>query len=134
MRFFIELSDMVQQFNTAGKSIAEQRELLRSQKERKKETFEKHSSLVAEINSLHSKQEAADRKHKELQRDFEVLERADVVVNNEKQNKINEIKKCESKIEELHAEKVTLTEKFTTITNELPELEKRAANFTSERA
>ncbi len=68
--------------------------------------FTENSVLVTDINNLHSQQEQAEKRHKELQRDFETLERADAVVNNEKKHKIGEIAKCEKKVKELEEEKV----------------------------
>jgi hypothetical protein len=43
---------------------------------------------------------------KDFQKDFEILERADLVVNNEKKHKISEINKCERKVKELGDEKI----------------------------
>ena len=93
-------------FNEMGKSVTDHREFLRVQKEKKREMFTQNGALVTEINNLHSQQEQADRRMKDFQRDFEILERADLVVNNEKKHKISEVSKCERKVEELGDEKI----------------------------
>lgn len=46
-----------------------------------------------EITNLHTQQEEADKREKELKRDFELLERQDRMINNDKKSKIIEIGK-----------------------------------------
>ena len=60
--------------------------------------FEQNSALVAIITNLHTQIEEADRRTKELTRDFELLERQDIMINNEKKHKITEVAKLEQKI------------------------------------
>lgn len=80
--------------------------MLRDKKEAKRVLFTENSVLVTDINNLHSQQEQAEKRHKELTRDFETLERADAVVNNEKKHKVDQISKTEKRIEELKDEQI----------------------------
>ena len=68
--------------------------------------FQDNTTLVSEINSLHSQKEQAEKKQNEHKKDFETLERSDALVNNEKKNKLTERLKFEKKIKELEEEKV----------------------------
>lgn len=68
--------------------------------------FQENQTLVSEINSLHSQKEQAEKKLAEHKKDFDVLERSDALVNNEKKNKVAEKIKLEKKIKELEEEKV----------------------------
>ncbi len=79
---------------------------MRVEKEKKKQMFVDNGALVTEINQLHSQQEQANKRLADLKKDFEILERSDAVVNNEKKNKIAEKIKCEKKIREFEEEKV----------------------------
>lgn len=62
--------------------------------------FMKNHTLVAEITNLHTQQEEADKREKELTRDFSLLERQDIMINNEKKHKISEIEKTKKTVEE----------------------------------
>jgi len=78
---------------------------MRVEKDKKKTMFAENAALVTEINNLHSQTEQAVKKLNDFKKDFEILERADAVVNNEKKQKIAEKSKCEKKIKELEEEK-----------------------------
>ena len=86
------------QYNEETQKFTKQRELLREKKEAKRALFTENAALVTDINNLHGQQEQAEKRYKELQKDFDTLERADAVVNNEKKHKLMEIAKCERQI------------------------------------
>ena len=96
---------------------------MRVEKEKKKVMFQENTTLVSEINSLHNQEEQAKKKHAEHKKDFEILERSDALVNNEKKNKVAERIKFEKKIKELEEEKVQVAKRNEDIVAEMPEIE-----------
>jgi len=104
-RFFVDLGDIIKQYNEAMSKISTKREDVRIKKEERKEMYVKNSALVQEITNLHHQQEEADRRQKELRKDFELLERQDIMINNEKKHKISEIAKQEKNIKDMEKEK-----------------------------
>ncbi len=112
-------------YNETMAKIQELREDIKVKKEEKKEMFMKNHTLVAEITNLHTQQEEADKREKELTRDFSLLERQDIMINNEKKHKITEISKTTKQIEEYKQEKLLISEKCSQIEAENPEIEQR---------
>ena len=86
----------------------------------RKENFQKNKDLVNEITNLHTQQEEADKREKELKRDFELLERQDRMITNDRKSKIIEIGKIKKQIEEFENEKISIQEKCTQIEEENP--------------
>jgi chromosome segregation ATPase len=72
---------------------------------------------------LHEQQEEAERREKDLKRDFELLERQDIMINSEKKHKLVEISKTEKQIAEYEREKQEMIDRNTQIQQELPQLE-----------
>jgi hypothetical protein len=72
---------------------------------------------------LHAQQEEAERREKDLKRDFELLERQDIMINSEKKHKLVEISKTEKQIAEYEREKQEMIDRNTQIQQELPQLE-----------
>ena len=99
-RSFMDLGDGVRAYNEFMEKIQEYRELVKSKREEKKEKFVKNHALVAEINNLHTQIEEAEKREQELKKDFELLEREDIKINNEKKTKISEIAKTNRQIED----------------------------------
>ena len=64
---------------------------------------------------MHQQQEEADRREKDLKKDFELLERQDIMINNEKKAKLVEISKTEKQIKEYEDEKQKMIERNTQI-------------------
>lgn len=124
-KYFIDLGDGVKMYNETMAKIQELREDIKVKKEEKKEMFMKNHTLVAEITNLHTQQEEADKREKELTRDFSLLERQDIMINNEKKHKITEISKTTKQIEEYKQEKLLISEKCSQIEAENPEIEQR---------
>ena len=67
---------------------------MRQNREERKEKFHKNRDLVNDINNLHTQIEESDKKDKELKKDFELLERQDIIIFNDKKMKISEIAKA----------------------------------------
>ncbi len=72
---------------------------------------------------MHAQQEEAERREKDLKRDFELLERQDIMINSEKKHKLVEISKTEKQIAEYEREKQEMIDRNTQIQQELPQLE-----------
>ena len=83
-RFFMDLGDSVRLYNEFMEKITVGREQIKARREEKKEKFVKNRDLVAEINNLHQQIDESEKREKELKKDFELLERQDVMINNEK--------------------------------------------------
>ena len=92
-RSFMDLGDGVRAYNEFMEKIQECRDQVKSKREEKKEKFVKNHALVAEINNLHTQIGEAEKRETELKKDFELLEREDIKINNEKKTKISEIAK-----------------------------------------
>ena len=73
---------------------------MKSKREEKKEKFVQNHALVQEINNLHQQIDESEKREKELKKDFELLERQDIMINNEKKMKISEITKTRRQIDE----------------------------------
>ena len=69
-------------------------------REEKKEKFTKNHALVEDINNLHTQIDESEKREKELKKDFDLLERQDIMIGNEKKMKIAEISKNQRQIEE----------------------------------
>jgi len=104
-KFFIDLGDAVQAYNDTMQLITQGRNEIKAKRDQKKELFHDHQSLVNEIQNLHHQQEEADRREKDLKTDFALLERQDIMINNEKKAKLVEISKTEKQIKEYDDEK-----------------------------
>lgn len=74
-KFFIDLGEAVSQYNNSMTIMTQAREEMKAKREQKKDLFTDHGSLVSEIQNLHAQQEEADRREKELKKEFELLER-----------------------------------------------------------
>lgn len=85
-KFFVDLGRGVSDYNTAIQLITSKRDELKDARSKRKEMYEKNSTLVTEITSLHTQQETAERRHKELQADFQLLERTDIMIANSKKH------------------------------------------------
>ena len=94
-RFFMDLGDGVRAYNDFMEKIQDCRDKVKEKREEKKEKFVKNHALVAEINNLHTQIDESEKREKELKKDFELLERQDIMINNEKKMKISEIAKTE---------------------------------------
>jgi hypothetical protein len=81
-----DLGRGVSDYNTAIQLITSKRDELKDARSKRKEMYEKNSTLVTEITSLHTQQETAERRHKELQADFQLLERTDIMIANSKKH------------------------------------------------
>jgi hypothetical protein len=110
-KFFIDLGDAVKQYNDTMTLMTQARNEVKTKREEKKDLFHVHQSLVSEIQNLHAQQEEADRREKDLKRDFELLERQDIMINNEKKHKILEISKTEKQIVEFEKEKQNMIDR-----------------------
>ena len=99
-RFFMDLGDGVRSYNEFMERIQECRDQVKLKREEKKEKFVKNHALVAEINNLHTQIDESEKREKELKKDFELLERQDIMINNEKKMKVSEIAKTQRQIEE----------------------------------
>lgn len=62
---------------------------------------------------MHAQQEEAERREKDLKRDFELLERQDIMINGEKKHKLVEISKTEKQIAEYEREKQEMIDRNT---------------------
>ena len=96
----MDLGDGVRAYNEFMEKIQECRDQVKSKREEKKEKFVKNHALVAEINNLHTQIEEAEKREEELKKDFDLLEREDLKINNEKKVKISEIAKTNRQIED----------------------------------
>ena len=128
-RFFMDLGDGVRSYNDFMEKIQEARDEVKAKREEKKEKFHKNHALVAEINNLHTQIDESEKKEKELKKDFELLERQDIMINNEKKLKITEIAKTTRQIEEYKKQKLDITEKCNQIEAENPQIEARLAEL-----
>ena len=128
-RFFIDLGDGVRAYNDFMEKIQEVREQIKDKREEKKEKFQKNHALVAEINNLHSQIEESEKKEKELKKDFELLERQDIMINSEKRLKVTEIAKTTRQIEDYKKQKLDITEKCNQIEAENPQIEAKLAEM-----
>lgn len=122
-RFFMDLGDGVKAYNEYMESINETREQVKIKREEKKEKFVKNHALVAEINNLHTQIDESEKREKELKKDFELLERQDIMINNEKKMKVSEIAKTERQIKDYQKQKLEIIEKCNQIEGENPQIE-----------
>lgn len=60
---------------------------------------------------MHTQQEEADRREKEIKKDFDLLERQDIMINNEKKHKLSEIARTEKQIIEFEKEKQEMVDR-----------------------
>lgn len=60
---------------------------------------------------MHTQQEEADRREKEIKKDFDLLERQDIMINNEKKHKLSEIARTEKPIIEFEKEKQEMVDR-----------------------
>jgi len=93
MLYFVELGDGVQLYNKSIEKIHQIRDELRQCKEQMKQKFQANNELVTEIQQMHLQSETADKKIKELQQEFQLLEKSDIMIQNEKKHKLTEIAK-----------------------------------------
>ena len=132
-RFFIDLGGGVRSYNDFMEKINEVREQVRLNRDERKEKFHKNRDLVSEINNLHTQIEESEKKEKELKKDFELLERQDMMIHNEKKMKISEIAKAQWQIEEYKKQKLEITEKCNQIEAENPQIEANLAQLENTR-
>ena len=98
MLYFVELGDGVKSYNESIEKIHKLREDLRKQKELIRESLAENNQLVQEISGLHAGVGAAEQRGKDLRNEFQLLERADIAIQNEKKHKLTEIQKIKDTI------------------------------------
>jgi septal ring factor EnvC (AmiA/AmiB activator) len=98
---FVELGAGVRLYNEELERITKLREDLRAKKEEMKERFTENQQLVTDIQQLNEQIDHADKKIKELQHEYQLLEKSDVMLQNEKKHKASEIYKIKSLIQDL---------------------------------
>lgn len=88
-----------------------------------KRKFQENQNLVTEIQQLHQQIEVADKKIKDLSHEFQLLERSDVMIQNEKKHKLTDIQKLKDAIFTFKKSKETSINEQMRIEKDLPTLE-----------